>query len=71
LGWMRKGSGNWNGDATANPATGVGGVIIQSGSFDPAVGFASSSSANGAYTADFGATAYANAAPSGFGNWTP
>lgn len=71
LGWARKGSGNWNGDPSANPATGTGGVTINSGAFDPAVGFGSSSSANGAYTGNFGASAYANAAPSGFGNWTP
>jgi hypothetical protein len=71
LGWIRKGSGNWNGDPAANPATGAGGVTFQSGAFDPAVGFGSAGAVNSAWTGNFGASAYANSAPSGFGNWTP
>jgi hypothetical protein len=71
LGWIRKGSGNWNGDPAANPATGAGGVTFQSGAFDPAVGFGTAGAIHSAWTGNFGASAYATAAPSGFGNWTP
>jgi hypothetical protein len=68
-GWFRRGSGNWNGDAAANPATGVGGVTIAaSGSFGPAIGFTGNSGDSG--VANFGQSAFANPAPSGFGNWT-
>jgi len=69
LGWVRKNGGNWNGSGTADPATGTGGFTIGSGSFAPAIGFASFST-NANMTGNFGQTAYANTAPSGFGNWT-
>jgi hypothetical protein len=67
--WFRKGTaGNWNGDATANPATNVGGVTIAAGAFAPF--FVQGS---GTYpisvTANFGASSYTGTAPSGFGNW--
>lgn len=65
--WFRKNGGNWNNSGTANPATGVGGIALSvTGSIFPCsdVAFAGESC-----TANFGATAYANAAPSGFGNW--
>jgi len=68
--WIRKGAGNWNNDATHNPATGAGGVTIAAtGGFSPAIVFNSWVGDNG--TGNFGATAFANAAPSGFGNWSP
>jgi len=67
--WMRVNGGNWNLSGTADPATGVGGVSfagINAGPYFPAI----SSSDNGSIaTANFGATAYAQTAPSGFGNW--
>jgi len=67
--WIRKGAGNWNNDATHNPATGAGGVTIAATvGFSPAIAFNSWVGDNG--TGNFGATAFANAAPSGFGNWT-
>lgn len=66
--WARKGAGNWNGDVTHNPATGAGGVTLPATvSFAPAFGFNSWVGDN--MTGNFGATAFANAAPSGFGNW--
>lgn len=68
LAWIRRNGGNWNGDAAANPATGVGGVTIASGSFAPAVAFANTS-ATDAFTANFGATTFAFTAPSGFVGW--
>lgn len=71
LGWMRKGNGLWNADGTANPVTGVAGVAFQAGACAPAVGFGSAPSATSAFTGNFGATAYATAAPSGYGNWPP
>jgi hypothetical protein len=70
-GWMRKNGGNWNGDATANPATGTNGVTLAATvSFAPAVGFGGSFSAvNDAMTMNAGQSAFANAAPSGFNGW--
>jgi hypothetical protein len=68
LAWFRKNGGNWNVDPTANPATGVGGVTFASASYTPWVRFPGGISGE-VVTANFGATAYANAAPSGFNNW--
>jgi hypothetical protein len=66
--WFRRGVGNWNGDAAANPATGANGVTVAaSGSFGPAIGF--TATPGDSATANFGQTAFANAAPSGFGMW--
>jgi hypothetical protein len=71
-GWFRRGSGNWNNDAAQNPATGAGGVTVQATvAFAPVVALGGGSAAIGdSVTANFGQTAYANAAPAGFGNWT-
>jgi hypothetical protein len=66
VGWVRKNGGAWSN--AGNPATGTGGAgPIAAGAFAPAVGFQNGS--GDAMTANFGATAYANAAPSGFSNW--
>jgi hypothetical protein len=65
LAWIRRAGGNWNGDAAANPATGVGGVTIGAGSFAPAVYF-STSGLNDSLTANFGASAFVGTVPSGF-----
>jgi hypothetical protein len=71
LAWFRLNGGNWNNNGAADPATGVGGATIQSGTWSPECTFAGAGSAvNDANTANFGQTAYAHAAPSGFGNWT-
>jgi hypothetical protein len=77
LGWVRKNNGIWNNSGTANPATGVGGVnLYPTGDYAPgAVLFGTSTAAGSAYTLNCGQSAYANAAPSGFGNfpgvWSP
>lgn len=69
--WMRVSpSGNWNGSATANPATGAGGISISAWASGVLVYPLVAASTTGAVlTANFGATGYSGAAPSGFGNW--
>jgi hypothetical protein len=67
--WVRVDAGNWNNSGTANPATGVGGISISSlnaGPYFPAVTQADTGEI---ITANFGATAYAETVPAGFGNW--
>jgi hypothetical protein len=67
--WFRKNASNWNNSGTADPATASGGIDISAlaaGSYTPALGLEIASTS---YTANFGATAYAHSAPSGFGNW--
>jgi hypothetical protein len=69
--WFRVApSGNWNGSGTANPATGVGGVSISTITGTQFPMFL----ANGAgevATANFGASAFSGAVPSGFtSGWT-
>jgi hypothetical protein len=68
LAWFRKNGGLWNMNGSANPVTGIGGVSFAAASYAPWIRFFSNAVAN-AYTANFGATAYGNAAPSGFDNW--
>jgi hypothetical protein len=64
--WFRVApSGNWNGSGTANPVTGTGGVDITSivtGPLYPIEGI----NGVGAITANFGASAFTGAVPSGF-----
>lgn len=68
--WMKDlTGGNWNNSGTANPATGVGGRTIPSGTFVPALVFASASTAQ--MTANFGATAFTGTVPSGFTSGWP
>lgn len=70
LAWFRRNNGNWNGDAAADPATGIGGVTIAAGSFAPCVRFSSATPTNN-MTANFGATAFTGTVPSGFtSGWT-
>jgi hypothetical protein len=67
LAWVRKNNGNWNASGTANPATGVGGVIIApTVSFAPYVAFSASSVSTDAITANFGASAFAGVVPSSY-----
>lgn len=65
--WFRVGAGgNWNTNATYNPATGTGGVsfsAITSASFYALAAF---SVTGAALTANFGATSYVGAVPGGF-----
>ena len=69
LGWIRRNGGNWNNDAAANPATGVGGVVIAAGSFAPIVRFAAAAAGTDQVTGNFGQSSFVYTAPSGFGNW--
>jgi len=67
LAFIRRNNGNWNADGTANPATGVGGVVIAPTlSFRPIVRFGGAVAPTDAITANFGASAFAFAVPSGF-----
>jgi len=71
--WFRRGaSGNWNNNATYDPATNVGGVTIPAGTMVPFVVFGGTAgAANNVFTANFGASAFAGAVPSGFtSGWT-
>lgn len=67
--WFRTNNGAWNAGlgGTQDPATGQGGISYGiTGAIFPAFNF---NNDNAKITANFGATSYANAAPSGFGNW--
>ncbi len=68
--YFRPNGGNWNNSGAANPATNTGGISISAlaagVAYYPSIGLNATSDA---ITANFGATSYAHAAPSGFGNW--
>lgn len=66
--WFRSGaSGNWNSNATYNPATNVGGITIPSGVMVPFVVFGGGGGViNNVVTANFGASAFTGTVPSGF-----
>lgn len=66
--WIRGNNGNWNNSGTANPATNTGGISLSSVGFggNAAYAFASFNGVGNALTANFGATAFAYAVPSGF-----
>lgn len=68
--WLCKNSGNWNGEAIGlqDPANGIGGVAVFAGapSFAPCVGFAGLGTSGDVMTANFGASAFVGAVPSGF-----
>jgi hypothetical protein len=70
LGWMRVApAGNWNGSATADPATGAGGVSLAIvSSSRPLYGlvYTNAAVATASITANFGDTAFSGAVPSGF-----
>lgn len=69
--WFRKNGGAWlgNGGASPDPASGTNGCNISAltGAYYPAASLFTFVTTS--VTANFGATAYTNAAPSGFGNW--
>lgn len=75
--WCRRNGGLWNGQAAGlqDPVSNVGGVTIPAGTFGPAVSFGTinpgGTTAGNSMTMNFGKSAYANAAPSGFVNWPP
>ena len=67
--WFRGVGGFWNStvSATNNPATGVGGLTIPAGTMVPFCTFGGTGGvANNVLTANFGASAFAHAVPSGY-----
>ena len=65
--WMRNGAaGNWNGSGTANPATGTGGISISGWATTALYAMAGGIGGSDVWTANFGASAFSGAAPSGF-----
>jgi hypothetical protein len=66
--WFRLGAaGNWNTSASANPATGTGGIAVTGiGGGIPAYPMAWFGAVNDQVTANFGDTAFVGAVPSGF-----
>lgn len=65
--WCRQGAaGNWNNSATANPATGVGGLAISLGDGIPFFPAACLSATSDQITANFGDSAFSGTVPSGF-----
>lgn len=65
--WLRVcPSGNWNGSGTANPATATGGISISSISTGALFASSWSNSSGDVATANFGASSFSGAVPSGF-----
>jgi len=66
--WFRVApSGDWDGNGSHDPVTNVGGITVPAGTIVPVVTFGGSGGSTGnAFTANFGATAFTGAAPSGF-----
>lgn len=71
LAWFRVHGGNWNNTGGCTPANAGCGVSIAALNAGPYFVMASVHNISGVQlTANFGATAYADVAPSGFANWT-
>lgn len=71
-GWFRVApAGNWNGSGTANPVTNTGGFTIPGGAMAPIITFDGSSGSGNIITANFGASAFTGAVPSGFTSGWP
>jgi hypothetical protein len=68
--WFKVVSGSpglWNGaTANGNPVTGLNGITVPAGSIIPYIGFGTNQDV---YTANFGASAFVGAAPTGFVAW--
>lgn len=67
--WFRKApSGNWNGNASYDPATASGGASCSSlpDGAAPAIGYTSSGNSTETVTANFGDTSFSGSVPSGF-----
>lgn len=69
--WWRSNAGNWNNNALADPATGVGGISFATIDAGPYYVYVDTNflAGNSQVTANFGAAPYAHAAPAGYGNW--
>ncbi len=70
-GWMRKNGGNWNGDASADPATNVLGADLSAvfSGATPDFALCCTASSNYSTIANFGARPFAFAVPAGFSRW--
>lgn len=67
--WLKVEGKNWNGDATANPATGVGGISYAlAGALFPGMGFFSGTASDQARM-NFGQSAFVSSIPAGFAAW--
>ena len=66
--WFRKNAGIWNNSGTANPATATGGISTSTLP-TPYYGFTGTANGTESSTANFGATTFAQAIPSGFVAW--
>ena len=67
--WFRVGSGSWNADGTANPATGAGGISYSSIGTSTVYPLGSTDSGLDGLTANFGASTFSQSVPSGFSSW--
>ena len=69
--WYRVGSGIWNNNGANDPATNTGGgdISTMTGPFFVIISVEDTGAGDGVLTVNFGATAFAHTAPSGFGNW--
>jgi hypothetical protein len=69
--WFRRNGGNWNGNSSADPVSGSGGVAYDFSGFNGAIMFPALSFYNSGdqMTFNFGATAYSYSPPTGFTNW--
>lgn len=64
--WFRTNAGNWNGSATNNPTTGVGGLAITgTGPIFPGI----STNTNAVFTSNFGNAAFSFTLPADYGPW--
>lgn len=66
--WFRKNAGNWNNNPAADPAAATNGIDISAITGALFSGNELQADTN-VGTANFGASAYAQSVPSGFGNW--
>ena len=69
--WFRTNGGNWNNDVIANqnPATNTGGISLSTLNAGPYFALGEAEATNDVFTANFGATAFAQTAPAGFNKW--
>jgi hypothetical protein len=68
--WFKKQGGtNWNNSGTANPATGVGGLLLSGAGAIYLLGTLFGNTPGDTGTVNFGATAFIGTVPSGFTAW--
>lgn len=67
--WFRLNGGSWNGNASADPVAGTGGITIQGTSLlYPFITFYSQAGQTQTHSINYGETAFAYAAPTGYAN---